>query len=179
MVKRIIFVACLLMSISACAHQVISETTMSAVDKRISFTALQQRSDVYRGRVVLLGGQILATTLEDDVTWIEVLQKHLDRQQRPEDTYQSLGRFLVRFPGFIDPAIYARGRYLTVAGRVDGNVIRPVNDMDYTYPVLTAREHYLWNPDDDRRLPRLGIGVSGRTGSGGGGRGGVGVGVGF
>jgi outer membrane lipoprotein len=113
------------------------------------------------------------------VTWIEVLQKNLDRQQRPEDTYQSLGHFLVRFSGFIDPAIYARGRKLTVAGRVDGNVIRPLNDMDYTYPVLTAREHYLWNPDDDHRLPRLGIGVSGRTGSGGGGRGGVGVGVGF
>jgi outer membrane lipoprotein len=94
---------------------------MSTVDKGISFPALQQNPDSYKGKVVVLGGQIITTTVKADETWIEVLEKPLDYQQRPSDTDKSSGRFLVRFQGFLDPAIYASGRKLTVAGQVDGS----------------------------------------------------------
>jgi outer membrane lipoprotein len=147
---------------------------MNTVDKSISFPALQQRPDVLKGRVVLLGGQIIATTVTADETWIEVLEKPLDYQQRPLDTDQSSGRFLVRFQGFLDPAIYASGRKFTVAGQVDGKVVRPLKEMNYTYPVLIAKEHHLWKPDDAYSTPRFGIGIGVGGGSHGGGAG-VGV----
>jgi outer membrane lipoprotein len=151
---------------------------MSTVDKGISFPALQQNPDSYKGKVVVLGGQIITTTVKADETWIEVLEKPLDYQQRPSDTDKSSGRFLVRFQGFLDPAIYASGRKLTVAGQVDGKVVRPLKEINYTYPLLTAREHYLWKPAYVYSSPRFGIGIGGGVGSHGGG-GGVGVGVGF
>jgi len=177
MVRRIILIACLLMFIAACAP-VISQTTMSSVDKSISFAALQQRPDAYKGKVVVLGGQIITTTVKDNETWIEVLEKKLDSQQKPENTDQSGGRFLVKFQGFLDPAIYATGRYLTVAGQVEGKILRPINQTKYTFPLLTAKEHYLWKPEDTGGGPRFGIGIGGGVGSHGSG-GGVGVGVGF
>jgi outer membrane lipoprotein len=83
---------------------------------------------------------------------------------------------LVRFQGFLDPAIYASGRKLTVAGQVEGKVVRPLKEINYTYPVLSAREHYLWRPEDVYSAPRFGIGVGVGAGSHGSG-GGIGVGV--
>jgi outer membrane lipoprotein len=177
MIKRFVPIVCLMMLIAACAP-VISQTTMSTVDKSIAFPALQQRPDVYKGKVVLLGGQIIATTVKSNETWIEILQKPLDSQQKPSDTDQSSGRFLVRFQGFLDPAIYMSGRNITVVGQVDGKLVRPLNEINYTYPVLAAKEHYLWKPEENNGGPRFGIGVGGGLGSHGGG-GGVGVGVGF
>jgi outer membrane lipoprotein len=175
MVKKIVFVVSFLMLLAACAP-VISQTTMSTVDKSISFTALQQNPDAFRGRVVLLGGQIIATTVKANETWIEVLEKPLDYQQKPSDTDQSSGRFLVRLQGFLDPAIYASGRQLTVAGQVEGKAVRPIKETQYTYPVLYAQEHYLWRPEDIYGAPRFGIGIGVGTGSHGSG-GGVGVGI--
>jgi outer membrane lipoprotein len=177
MIRKIFPIMCLLVLMSACAP-VISQTTMSTVDRSISFPALQQSPDALKGRVVLLGGQIIATTVKTEETWIEVLEKPLDYQQRPLDTDQSSGRFLVRFQSFLDPAIYASGRKLTVAGQVEGKVVRPLKEMNYTYPVLTVKEHYLWKLDDADSVPRFGIGI-GVGGGGHGGGGGVGGGVGF
>ncbi|MEN6330595.1 MAG: Slp family lipoprotein [Smithella sp.] len=177
MIKRIVPIACLLVLMSACAP-VISQKTMSTVDKNISFISLRQNPDAFKGKVVLLGGQIIATTVKADETWIEILEKPLDYRQRPSDTDQSSGRFLVRFPNFLDPAIYASGRKLTVVGQVDGKVVRPLKEVNYTYPVLTAKEHYLWRPEDAYSSPRFGIGVGVGGGSHGSG-GGAGVGVGF
>lgn len=173
MIRRIVFIACLLVLISACGP-VISQKTMSAVDKSISFEALRENPDIFKGKIAVLGGQIIATTVKADETWVEVLQRPLDYRQKPQDTDQSSGRFLVRFQGFLDPAIYAGGRKLTVAGKVEGKVVRPLKELNYTYPVLIAEEYYLWKPDDIYSTPRFGVGI----GVGGGSYGG-GVGVGF
>ncbi len=177
MIRRIVSVACLMLFITACAS-VMSETTMKSVDQSVSFAALQQKPDAYKGKVVLLGGQIIATTVKDNETWIEVLEKNLDSGQKPENTDQSGGRFLVKFQGFLDPAIYTPGRYLTVAGQVEGKVVRPINEIKYTFPLLSAKEHHLWKPEEFNGGPRFGIGIGGGVGSHGSG-GGVGVGVGF
>jgi outer membrane lipoprotein len=175
MTKRIVVIVSFLMLLTACAP-VISQTTMSTVDKSVSFTALQQNPDAFKGRVVLLGGQIIGTTVKANETWVEVLEKPLDYQQKPSYADQSSGRFLVRLQGFLDPAIYASGRMLTVAGQVEGKAIRPIKEVQYTYPVLYAQEHYLWKPEDIYSAPRFGIGIGVGSGSGGSGAG-VGVGV--
>ena len=173
MIRRIVFIVCLLVLISACAP-VISQKTMSAVDKSISFTALRDNPDIFKGKIVVLGGQIIATTVKAEETWIEVLQRPLDYRQKPQDTDQSSGRFLVHFQGFLDPAIYASGRKLTVAGKVEGKVVRPLKELNYSYPVIIAEEYYLWKPDDIYGSPRFGVGIGVGGGSYGGG-GGMGV----
>jgi outer membrane lipoprotein len=126
---------------------VISKQGLKELNPEITFSNLLQAPDRYRGKVVLYGGQILSTNVRGGETWIEVLQKPLDSEQRPEDSDVSYGRFLVHFPDFRDPAIYAVERKITVLGEVLGKKVMPLREMDYTYPVLLPRESYLWKPE--------------------------------
>jgi outer membrane lipoprotein len=165
---RMIFILFLLLLASACTS-IISMNTMSEADKSISFAALQQNPDVYKGKTVIFGGQIIATIVKVDETWIEVLQKPLDYRQKPVNTDQTSGRFLVRFPGFIYPSIYANGRKLTVKEIVEGRIIRQLKGNNYSYPVFVAKEHRLWIPVETYSFPRFGVGIGLGEGSYGGG----------
>ena len=98
----------------------------------------------YVGQSALLGGYIIQATNLPQATEIEVLQSPLNGDYRPTGAERSQGRFLVRLKGFADPAVYARGRPLTVIGRVAGSEIRPVGQVQYRYPVIEAVNVHLW-----------------------------------
>ena len=66
----------------------------------------------------MLGGEVLVTIPRAGDTEIEVLAHRLDSGDAPERGDSSSGRFLVRTREFLDPAIYARGRRITVLGTV-------------------------------------------------------------
>jgi outer membrane lipoprotein len=126
----------------ACAP--ISRQSVKDVDSTISFPALLKEPDRYKGKFLLLGGQIMATTVEQGETWVEVLQHPLNWRQKPQDPDVSDGRFLIRFKDLRDPAIYAKGRSITVLGEVQGQRVLPLQQIEYKYPVLNPRESYLW-----------------------------------
>lgn len=148
--------------LSACAP-VISDKSLREANLSVSFQELQKNPDAYLGKVVILGGVILSTTVKQGETLVEVLQQPLDRQYRPENRDVSYGRFIVVFQGFLDPAIYAPYRLITVAGEVTGKKVLPIREIQYTYPVLAAREHALIKPEDYRNEPQFhfgfGIGI--------------------
>jgi outer membrane lipoprotein len=147
---------------SACAP-VISKQSLSQADMNVTFQELQKDPERYGGKVVLLGGQILGTNAQEGQTWIEVLQKPLGSRQRPKDTDLSYGRFLIRFPDFRDPAIYAPGRLITVLGEVQGGHLSPLSRTTYNYPVLVPREAHLWRPEEPGAGPLInfGFGIGG------------------
>ncbi len=147
--------------VTSCAPAIPKES-LRQVDPDITFQALVKNPDAYRGKVVLLGGQIMNTTLSEGATWVEVLQRPLDWRQRPKDTDESYGRFLVRFPGFQDPAIYSPGKKITVLGEVAGKKSMPLGNIEYLYPELIPREQYLWKPEAySGPAFHIGIGVGG------------------
>ncbi len=161
MEKPIWFLVGVMVLLSACAS-VISKQGLREADSKITFQVLLQDPDRQKGKVVLLGGEIITTTVKEGETWVEVLQKPLDSDQKPEDTDVSYGRFLVHFRDFRDPAIYAGGRQITVLGQVQGKKVMPLKEMDYTYPVLIPRESYLWKPEaKSGPFFHFGIGVGG------------------
>ena len=84
---------------------------------------------------------------------IEVVEQTLDYLGRPEDTDRSLGRFLILHDGYIDTAIYARSRKVTVAGEVIGEKNRPLGEINYRYPLIKSKELHLIKPGD--RFPVL------------------------
>ncbi|OGP99782.1 MAG: hypothetical protein A2Z51_04960 [Deltaproteobacteria bacterium RBG_19FT_COMBO_52_11] len=159
--KWFIFVFSLIGWLTACAP-VISKQALREADPALSFQELLRDPEAYRGRVILLGGRILKTTLKEGETWVEVLQQPLNWQQKPEDTDVSHGRFLVRFADFRDPAVYAAERKITILGEVQGKKVQPIKELDYTYPVLIPRESHLWEPGTTG-IPafHFGIGVGG------------------
>ena len=144
--------------LTACAPA-ISKDSLRTADPALTFPMLAKDPDSYRGKNILVGGQILNTQAKDGETWVEVLQKPLDWRQEPKDTDESYGRFLIRFPGFADPAVYAAGKKITLLGEVEGKKIQRLKEMDYPYPVLLPREHHLWRPEDEGGRFHFGIGV--------------------
>jgi outer membrane lipoprotein len=130
----------------ACAP-VLSEQSLNRVDRTVTPEALQKNPDRYAGKIVLIGGMILETTVKAKETWMEVLQQPLDGEYRPMGTDKSYGRFIIRFNGFMDPAIYATGRKITLVGEVAGKKTIPLDGMTYHYPVLIPKEYHLWKRD--------------------------------
>ena len=166
-----------------CASPVgIPETLEHQIDKNVTFTEVVASPESYKGRLILLGGEILKAKRLKEGTQVELLQLPLNKDQEPTtDLKQSQGRMLVLHPGSLDPATLTPGLLVTFVGEVDGSIIEKMDEVDYRYPTLTVKHWYVWSPAtlDD---PRGGgyFGVFGGMGVGGGGsRGGGGVGIGF
>ncbi len=157
--KRFILII-LAVFLTACT-QAIPQESLKMADPHLTFQMLIKDPEQHKGRNILTGGQILGTSTREGETWVEVLQKPLDWQHKPKDTDESFGRFLLRFEGFADPAIYTAGKLITVVGEVKGRKVQPLKDMDYAYPVLTPRNHHLWRPESGGGGPmfHFGFGV--------------------
>jgi outer membrane lipoprotein len=134
-------------AVSGCA--VISRSVMKDALTDVSFSQLRAAPDRYRGQTVVLGGHIIAVRNEARQTVLVVLQSPLGFRQEPQPPDKSEGRFLLKTDGFLDPEVYAKGRALTVAGRVEGQTRENIDDVPYDYLVLEAREIHLWEREED------------------------------
>ena len=105
---------------------------------------IRSNPQAHQGARVILGGEIVATTTKPSETEIEVLSRPLGGGDVPERSDRTDGRFLVRAREFLDPAVYARGRRLSVLGTIAGSVERRVGEVPYAYPVVTAEQIKLW-----------------------------------
>lgn len=63
---------------------------------------------------------------------------------RPKDVDDSDGRFLALYDGYLDTAIYTRGREVAVAGDIRGKKVLPLGQIDYTYPFIFIKEIHLF-----------------------------------
>lgn len=111
---------------------------------------VRQAPDRFEGAQVRWGGTIAGVENQPDYTLVEVVARPLQDNGRPRDTDRTLGRFLARVPGFLDPVVYEPGRAFTVAGPVQGVTVRPVGDYPYRYPTVAAESYQLWEPLPER-----------------------------
>jgi outer membrane lipoprotein len=100
----------------------------------------------FNGARVRWGGTIAGVNNREEQTTIEVVARALLENARPSDSDRSQGRFLARFQGFLDPAIYSKGREITVVGTIAGQQMQAIDEYEYRYPVVEADSHYLWEP---------------------------------
>lgn len=141
---RLLCLLCLTI-FAGCVTSPFSDSLRSAAKNQPTLDDIRAQPQAFKGRTVLMGGTIVQTTNLPKTTEIEVLQKPLDRyDDRPQDTDRSSGRFLIRCPGFLDSAIHAKGREITVAGPVEGMETRQLDQTEYTYPVIGCQEIHLW-----------------------------------
>ena len=126
-----------------CAHA-ISESLRAQAEPMIPFAQLRTNPEAYKDRTVVLGGEILNTDNLRDGTRLEVLQKPLDRSEAPQVSDDTGGRFMALCQDYLDPAVYAKGRRVTVAGRVLGSFTGKVGEVDYVYPLISCEETRLW-----------------------------------
>lgn len=96
------------------------------------------------GSDVRWGGVILDTMVQKDRTCFEILSRELDKYLRPELQDSTLGRFIACSKGFHDPLVFAKGREMTVTGRIESIDVRKVDDFNYRYPVVGVDDLVLW-----------------------------------
>ncbi|MEZ5541754.1 MAG: Slp family lipoprotein [Pseudomonadota bacterium] len=147
--------------LAACASGPTFET--AGVERTLTPVGVSAAPQTASGRTVLWGGVILNTTNLDDSTRIEVLAYPLDSSEWPQQERDPLGRFILVQSGYLEPASYAEGRLVTATGTITGNMTGRVGASDYTYPVISARQLYLWPRERARDRTRvifgLGVGI--------------------
>jgi outer membrane lipoprotein len=139
--RALVFVA---VFVAGCATSPFPEDLARSADRALTLRELRSDTTAHLGARVILGGEVLTTTPKPGETEIEVLSRPLRAGDVPERSDSTNGRFLVRTPEFLDPAIYAPGRRLTVLGTVAGRSERRVGDLPYAYPVISAERIKLW-----------------------------------
>ncbi len=128
--------------LTACAP--ISQDIRKQAEASAPFAEIQKDPDRFRGTVVVWGGVIVETTNLKESTAIKVMQTSLDFQERPTDVDRSEGRFIIRVDRFLDPDIFKKGRQVTVGGEIVGRETQPIGEIQYSYPVVQAKELRLW-----------------------------------
>jgi outer membrane lipoprotein len=131
---------------------VISKDVKNQVTPDLSFKEVLQNPEAHKGKVVLWGGVITRAKNREEGTLIEVLQKPTNREGRPKDVDHSDGRFLALYDGFLDVAIYSKGREVTVVGEVRGKRILTLGEIDYAYPLILVKKIHLWPTESKERL---------------------------
>jgi len=108
---------------------------------------VRQNPDQYVGKQVRWGGVIASIENQATRTELQIVARPLHNSGRPVDTSNSLGRFIVQAPGFLEPTEYEKGRELTVVGSITGGRTQNIDQHPYLFPVVTARSLYLWEEE--------------------------------
>lgn len=156
-VRHIMLVAAIFV-LAGCGP-VLSKDTLGRVDRTLTLEEVIKNPDAYAGRTIVLGGTILAVENLQSRTVAEVIEQEMNSQLKPVRPESSAGRFLIEFDGFKDPALYNRGRRITVAGTITGVEKRMLDKAEYAYPVIKPDEHYLWEEESGPSEPRIGLGL--------------------
>lgn len=117
------------------------------LDRQFTFADLQRSPGAHVGRLIVLGGEVLSAKRLKTGTQIEVLQIPLEANEEPgTDRMSSEGRFLAIQERFLDPATLPSGTRVTIVGQVSGAKQLPLDESEYTYPVLAIKSLRTW-PD--------------------------------
>lgn len=117
------------------------------------------RIQAVAGERVIWGGVLVKVSNLARSTELEILAYPLDRRQRPQRDDRPQGRFIARYPGYLEPVTYAPGRLVTVLGRVEGLDTRKVGEAPYTYPMVATESVHLWDPEKPGSDVHFGVGI--------------------
>ena len=120
---------------------------LEGVNRGATAAALRQDVTRFMDQRVVVGGEILAARPRPGQTEVELLTRPLRSDDSPERTDASDGRVLIRTETFLDPAVFAEGRRITVVGRVTGAEERAIGELPYRYPVIASEHIRLWSQD--------------------------------
>ena len=139
-----LFMIIALMLFSVGCVSAISKELRAQVDEGITVHYALNAPESSMDKTVMWGGVIVDAKNLKQGTLLEIVQKPISFEGRPRRVDQSEGRFLALYEGFLDVAIYSSGREVTVAGRLTELRREPLGEIEYTYPVVAAKELYLW-----------------------------------
>jgi len=144
MTRKLAIIACIPLAwlVNACS----TRPVLPVPEQNPPVAAVQENVAAHKDHYVTWGGVILETHTKQDQTEIMILSKRLTASTRPVEQDESLGRFVAQSGMFLDPALYAKNREITVYGKILRSEKRKVGEYEYTYPVVAVESLYLWPP---------------------------------
>jgi len=135
--------------------QVVPKELEEQVNRDISFSQLLEAPLEHKGKILVIGGEVLSAKRLKDATQIEVLQLPLNQNMKPGESLQeSQGRFLALQKEFLDPATLPVGTRVTVVGEVSGMVTLPLDETTYDFPTLVIKQLTVWPTTPTYRVIR-------------------------
>ena len=150
MTARFLYALLAIVLTAGCASKV-PPTIREPIAGSPTLAAVHRAPADHLGAAVRWGGTIVAVENRPDTTRIEVVGRRLGSEGRPESGDATAGRFLTDIPGFLDPALYASGRAITVVGTLAAPETHTIGEYAYRFPVVRARAHYLWPKQEPAR----------------------------
>lgn len=145
-IPRLVALLFPLLLLSCASSDLVPREMESQIARDVSFQDMKANPERFKGRLVVIGGQVLAVKASKDRTEIEVLQLPLDRSDKPIPILtRSQGRFLAVQKDFLDPAKVPPGGNISLIGEVVGGTTRPVDQGNtYTYPTFEIKTLKVW-----------------------------------
>ena len=139
----------LVLALNGCSP-VISKSVSKEAERKLSFAEIREDPDLHLGKVVVLGGTVVAAEARQDETVLEVQQRRLGGTLEPRDgDGKTGGIFLAVFPGPLDPDEYHKGRRITVGGQIEGKELVTSGQQDEVYPVIRVMDSRLFDSCGD------------------------------
>jgi outer membrane lipoprotein len=135
-----LLLACL--ALSACVG--LPSAVRDVPVKDVSYSEASEHLNSYKDVAVRWGGVIIDVDNEENFTLVQVLSYPLNFYGRPQLTKPSEGRFVIKSSEFLDPAVYAKDREITVAGALEGDIQRMIGKKAVQLPLLSSTAVYLW-----------------------------------
>lgn len=138
--KQYLLTLCLLLD--ACSNLPLAIKNPPLFD--ISYTQAIQDIAKYRNAPVRWGGVIIDVENEQNFSLVQVLYYPLNGDGRPQTDQSNEGRFLIKSPEFLDPAVYTKNTEITVAGVLIGDLERTIGKKAMRLPLVLATTLYRW-----------------------------------
>jgi outer membrane lipoprotein len=111
---------------------------------------LQALSDInkFKNAPVRWGGKVVEVENQPTFSAIQILVYPLGSYGRPNIDENHQGRFVVKSPDFLDPAVYTKDTPITIAGTLIGDTERTIGNKTMRLPLVQAKNIHLWQMED-------------------------------
>ena len=133
----------------------------------LSLAQAKQNTAQFKEAPVRWGGVIVDVQNEENFSLVQILYYPLNYYGRPKLDQTNQGRFVVKSPEFLDPAIYTKDSEITVAGTLKGETERLVGNKKLKLPMLSPQQLHLWPAYTNYNNYYGGYGYGGYGGFGG------------
>lgn len=131
-----------LLLLSACAG--LPSPIANAPASDVSYQQASLDPNSFKEVAVRWGGLIIDVENDENTSLLQIVSYPLDFTGRPQLYKAGEGRFVIRSSEFLDPAVYAKDKEITIAGVITGDIERTVGKRMIRVPLLTATAIYLW-----------------------------------
>jgi outer membrane lipoprotein len=144
--KKSLALVLVVLFLTSCVS-VLRKDLMDTGIRNFSFADIIRNPEGNKGRLFVLGGIIVNTTVTRAGSRIEALYAPVDSSGYLQDFRGPTVRFRAVLPGnlgFLDPLIYKQNRQITLAAFFTHNELGKIDDMEYLFPVFQIEQIYLW-----------------------------------